>query len=116
MINGIDFSADIYRYGFAIQHQKRYGNNGFTAIDGTELVDLIATKQVVTAACNPLTSRRLSALSEACADEYVAAQYTDPVKGEVRLEMIAEVSAANKSLTVDGVTYWKDIVVSLRER
>lgn len=117
IMDDVDFSDYLYRYGVAVQYQKVYGDGGGTTLSGEEIVDLRAVKTVITAACNPLTSARLSALSETCKSEYVFVRYTDPEAGaDVEKTMIPELSAVNKSLTVDGVTYWKDAVITLRER
>lgn len=116
MINGIDFSPYLYRYGLAIQYSKVYGDNGGVLVDGTEVVDLVKVRTILTAACNPLTSERLSKLADVCREEYVVVDFEDPNGGRQRKEMIPDLSAANKSLTVGGITYWEGLVITLRER
>lgn len=116
-LNGIDFSKDIYRKGLAVQYKKVYGKNGGTMIDGSQTVDLLTVKTVLSAACNPLTSARLSALSSVCRDEYIFVEYADPEAGaDLRLEMIPELSTAKKTMVVNGVTYWEGVTISLTER
>lgn len=116
-LNGIDFSRDVYRKGLAVQYKKLYGKNGGTMLDGSQTVDLLAVKTVLTATCNPLTSARLSALSAVCRSECISVQYSDPeAGGDIRLEMLPELSVAKKSLVVNGVTYWEGVVISLTER
>lgn len=116
MINGVDVSPCLYRYGLAIQYSKVYGGNGGTLMDGTEVVDLVKVRTILTAACNPLTSERLSKLAEVCREEYVIVDYEDPSGARQRKEMIPELSAATKSLTVGGITHWEGAVLTLRER
>ena len=116
-IDGVDFSRNIYRYGFTVQYEKVYGKNGGQMLDGTEVVDLVRVRKVLTAACNPLTSAQLSTLEEVCRREYVAVRYTDPAEGgDVRIDAVPSLSVVNKSLVSNGVTHWTDAVITLRER
>ena len=116
-LDGENFSHYLYRYGFAVQYEKVYSSNGGLMMDGRETVDLVRVRRVLTAACNPLTSEQLSALADMCRREYVAVRYTDPAEGgDVRIDAIPSLSVVNKSLTAGCTTYWKDAVITLRER
>lgn len=115
-INGEDFSGYLYRYGLAIQYEKVYGNGGGKMRDGTETVDLLRVRTVLTAACNPLTSEQLTKISDACKGDYVLAGFLSPDGTKQWLMMIPELSTVNKSLTVSGVTYWEGLVITLREK
>lgn len=116
-MDGVNFAGFLQRYGIAIQYEKVYGNNGGLMINGSETVDLVKVRKVLTAACNPLTSAQLSTLADVCKREYVSVRYTDPAEGgDVRIDAVPTLSAASEALITGGITYWTGAVITLRER
>ncbi len=117
MLNGVDFSRYLYRYGMTVQYEKIYGKAGGQTLDGRELVDLIRVRPILVCACNPMTSDEFSRLATVCAEDYIFVSYTDPkTGGDVRMEAVPILSAAKKTLVINGVTYWEGAVITLKER
>ena len=117
VIDNTDFSRLFHRYGLTIQPKKRYGSNGDVALSGEKLVDLLATKDVLTLACNPMSTQQRDALAAACAKATVILTYNPGGDGDADRTIRAEpnVSAARVKLRYNGVTHWDGITVTMEE-
>ena len=117
LIDGVDFSRLFYRYGLSIQPKKRYGTNNAIALSGEKLVDLLATKSIITLTCNPLTTAQRDDLAAACAKAEVTLVYNPGGESDEDCTVRAEptLSAAAIKLKAAGVAYWTGAVVTMEE-
>lgn len=77
-INGIDFSQAVNRTGYSVYYEERTGRNAFLSLAGTEDLDILAKKPVITWSLNALWSDELSQLQNAIdASDYVPVSYFD---------------------------------------
>ena len=118
-VDGVDYSPSINRYGYSVGYEKRTGNNGGTMLDGSETVDILAWKAVLTLTGNAMPSEKLSALLTACLKDYVQVTFFDvKINGERTAAFIPDVGPASIGLISSGVAKWfrEGIVLTLREK
>ena len=118
-VDGVDYSPSINRYGYSVGYEKRTGNNGGTMLDGSETVDILAWKAVLTLTGNAMPSEKLAALLTACMKDYVQVTFFDvKSNGERTASFIPDIGAASIGLIASGAAKWfrEGIVLTLREK
>ena len=117
IVDGVDFSTKINRLVYSVGYEKREGSTGGLMLDGSETVDILAFKAVVTVYTNALTESEVTALFSALLKPYVQLTYRDLRTGSDRTAtFIPDVDAA-EILLIDGQTpYFSEFGITLRER
>lgn len=116
-VDGVDFSQKINRLMYSVGYEKREGSNGGLMLDGSETVDILAYKAVVTVQTNTLTDSEAAALVSALLKPYVQLTYWDlKTGGDRTASFIPDVDTAG-ILLFDGKTpYFSEFQITLRER
>ena len=76
-INGIDCSSMFTRYGYDTDYFKVEGNAGGIMLDGSETVDVLRIKALVTMAVMPMTEVEMSRFVNLVSSDYVDVTYFD---------------------------------------
>lgn len=77
-VNGKDFSSLANAYGYTVNYEPVYGPNATAVMqDGTELIDLLGWRTVVTVSCNDLETAKQAELLTACLAAEVELEYFD---------------------------------------
>lgn len=118
IIDGVDFSASINRYGYTVGYIKREGGFGGMMQDGSMRVDILARKAVLTLTANSLKSDAQAALLSACAKDYVTVTYFDTMSNRTReAEFIPDIGDQTVGiLSADGTNWFTGMIITLTER
>ena len=117
IIDGVDHSKLFHKYGMQLQPKKRYGINGDIALSGEKIVDLLATKNVITLTCNSLTTKERDILASTCAKEVVTLLYNPGGSEDEDRTINAEptMSSAKIKLRFGKDIFWDGAVVTMEE-
>lgn len=118
LIDNVDFSGSVQYTERSETPRKVYGNNGMTAIDGTEIVDLVATKHDLKVVIRPMQSEQLAALAGAIASAYVDLTYFSALdNAEVTRRMIPEMGSVALALRkiATGEIFYNGAELNFRE-
>ena len=118
IIDGVDYSTSINRYGYTVGYIKREGGFGGMMQDGSMRVDILARKAVLKLTANALKSDAQASLLAACAKDYVTVTYFDTLSNENReAEFIPDVGDQTIGiLSADGTSWFTGMVITLTER
>ena len=117
-INSVDFSAYAHKRGYEIEYESREGKNSGLLQDGTQVVDLLARKPVITWTLNDLPSDKLAQLLTICEDRYVSVTYFD-ARSNADATGVFYPTISKQSLvltTPGGVKWFTGLVLTLRAR
>lgn len=78
IVDGVDFTAYVNRWQYAVSYVFREGRNGGLMLDGSEPRDLLAIKARVSVTVNDQPGPELAALLAAVLKNEVQLQYYDP--------------------------------------
>ena len=117
VVDNVDFSAKINRFSYAVGYEKREGSNGGLMLDGSETVDILAFKAVVTVSTNGMRSEELAQLLAALLKPYVQLQFFDTRINDTRTAtFIPDVSAAPLGFAAPDRKVFDTFQITLRER
>lgn len=117
VVDDVDFSAKINRFSYAVGYEKREGSNGGLMLDGSETVDILAFKAVVTVSTNGMRSEELAQLLTALLKPYVQLQFFDTRINDTRTAtFIPDVSAAPLGFAAPDRKIFDTFQITLRER
>lgn len=117
VVDNVDFSAKINRFSYAVGYEKREGSNGGLMLDGSETVDILAFKAVVTVSTNGMRSEELAQLLTALLKPYVQLQFFDTRINAARIAtFIPDVSAAPLGFVASDRKVFDTFQITLRER
>lgn len=117
VVDNVDFSAKINRFSYAVGYEKREGSNGGLMLDGSETVDILAFKAVVTVSTNGMRSEELAQLLTALLKPYVQLQFFDTRINDTRTAtFIPDVSAAPLGFAAPDRKIFDTFQITLRER
>lgn len=117
--DGSDFSALTNDRTYTVTYQRQPGPNGSAVmLDGSELLDTITVKAVITWNLNFLTGETLSNLLKVMVRNYVTVAYWDPLSNSARTsEFIPEIGPFPYAFRRNGIDYYRDgVILTLRER
>lgn len=84
-INGTDYTSLVTRYGYTVSYAKVDGGQGGVMLDGSQTVDVLAIKAVITVPLMPLFESQLNALiADVLSLDYPTLYYYDPRSGDYR--------------------------------
>ena len=107
VIDSIDFSEYLTKYGYTVTQKKVLGGNSIVTLDGTSHEDILAWKDVVMVEMKPLTPSQLATLVAACKKETVTATYFDTeTNAYVSQVMKPTLSQAKIALNKTSAVYW----------
>ena len=117
-LNDLDITNMVQRYGIGFGYEKREGSNGGMMLDGSETVDVLAWKSVLTIPMNPMTKDEQSAVLQEVMSDYVTVYYYEPkIAGYKSASFIPTVGASSAAiLRVDGAYWFQGLALTLRER
>lgn len=117
VVDDVDFSAKINRFSYAVGYEKREGSNGGMMLDGSETVDILAFKAVVTVSTNGMRSEELAQLLTALLKPYVQLQFFDTRINDTRTAtFIPDVSPAPLGFVTSDRKVFDTFQITLRER
>ena len=117
VVDNVDFSAKINRFSYAVGYEKREGSNGGLMLDGSETVDILAFKAVVTVSTNGMRSEELAQLLTALLKPYVQLLFFDTRINDTRTAtFIPDVSAAPLGFAAPDRKIFDTFQITLRER
>lgn len=117
VVDDVDFSAKINRFSYAVGYEKREGSNGGMMLDGSETVDILAFKAVVTVSTNGMRSEELAQLLTALLKPYVQLQFFDTRINAARTAtFIPDVSEAPLGFVASDRKVFDTFQITLRER
>lgn len=76
-INGVDCSDKINKYSYTMEYEQREGDNGGIAKDGSNILDILAYKAVITCETNGITGDDLAALLTLLQGDFLQVTFTD---------------------------------------
>lgn len=116
-VDGVDFAKRINKFVYSVGYEKREGTNGGMMLDGSETVDILAYKAVVSVDTNAMEAAELSALVTALLKPYVQLTYWDTRSNAPRTaEFIPDVSAAPLGFVTQDRKIFDAFTITLRER
>lgn len=117
IINGWDCSFAFNRTGAVYAPVKVEGNNSGTAMDGTDIIDLIRVKDSWVLPGNALSAEHYAKLLGICSLAYVTATYPHPSTGEpVTKSMVPTLSEAGRKPIPGRGIWYVDWTLTLKER
>lgn len=118
IIDGTEFSPMFNRYQYTVGYIPQTGENGGIMLDGSETVDVLKWKAVLTLPANDLKAEDLSRLLSACAQTYLAVTYFDTRTNQERQALfIPEIGESRFAMmTAQGVKWFSGMAVTLREK
>lgn len=94
-----------------------YCPKSVTTMDGRAWRGRVASKAELTLTFIPLTAEQLEDVLALVKDEYFSVTYDDPVEGYSVKTMYAEQLPAKLLVSIrDGIEYWNDVSITLKER
>lgn len=117
-IDGVDFTPYTSKNAYTVEYVKREGPNSGQMMDGSQVIDLLAYKALITWELNALTSAQLSAVLQAAQKQYVTVSYFDTAINDVRqATFIPTVGAQAYAFARHGLHYFRDgTVLTLLEK
>lgn len=117
ILNGVDFSGRFNRYGVSAGFERVEGPNSGTAMDGTAIIDLVATKDTLDLEGNYFTQEDYAQLVVICKNAVILVTLDDPNTGEedVTKTMIPTLSAAHQ-VPMRGQLFYDGIRLTLKEQ
>lgn len=116
VIDGVDYSPAITRYGYTVGYEAREGPNGGMMQDGSMCVDILAWKAVLTLPCNDLRSEDQAALLTACMKPYISVTYWDTkTNAERKATFIPAVGSSNLAMIRGGIKWFSGMSITLTE-
>lgn len=119
LINGIDCSPIFGRYGYTTNYKKINGAAGGTMLDGSQTVDVLAVKAVITFEIIPATEAEISKLVKML----YSADYCDVTYFDIRINdyrtiecIPSEMTAKHLMTNAFGDEMWRVEAVTFEER
>lgn len=117
IVDGVDFSAYVNRWQYAVRYDYREGKNGGLMLDGSYLRDLLAIKRVVSVTLNDRSGPQLSAFLSAVLKNEVQLTYFEPADNADRTATFHPTVEEIQIPPVPGSTRWgKGFRVTMEER
>lgn len=117
ILNGVDFSGRFNRYGVHAGLERVEGPNSGTAMDGTAIIDLVATKDTLDLEGNYFTQTDYARLVSICKNAVILVTMDDPNTGKTNVTktMIPTLSGA-RQVPMRGQLYYDGIQLTLKEQ
>ena len=117
IVDGVDFSAYVNRWQYAVGYDFREGKNGGLMLDGSEPRDLLAIKARVSVTVNDQPGAELAALLTAVLKNEVTLQYYDPQTNGTRTGTFKPTVEEVQIPPVPGSSrYGKEFSIIMEER
>lgn len=117
-IGNADFSSWVNDRTYAVDYERQSGENAGFMLDGTEWLDTITVKAVITWDLNSITAERLATVLRVALQDYVQVTYFDTLTNADRTAtFIPTISGQNYAFPRHGLNYFRDgVQLTLRER
>lgn len=117
VIGGVDVSRLFNAYGYTVMVQPVDGGQGGVMQDGSETVDIIGWRTVITARANDLTEDEVQLLLGLCMVNGVTVTYREHATGQERTAEFIPTLSEYGLLMVDGGTrIFRGLTLSLRSK
>lgn len=116
-IRGVDCSSLAQKYGYTLSYSVRSGSNGGMMLDGSQTIDILAYKAVISVDMNPMSDAECSQLLSLVQRNYVTVTYFDIKTNSVRTaEFIPKIGTASPVILRDGKKVFDGMTLTLEER
>lgn len=117
IIDGVDFTSVVSKYGYKPYVITRQGKNGGTMLNGDVVVDILAYKTGVSIRLNPMTGADAAAIMAAVSNPYVEATVWDVrTNSEKTATFITKISQPNLAILRSSEKWWSGITITLEEK
>lgn len=117
-IDSTDFSSWVNDRTYNVDYERQSGENAGVMLDGTEWLDTITVKAVITWDLNYMTGARLATILQTAMKDYVTVTYFDTLTNADRTaEFIPSIGGQQYAFPRHGLNYFHDgVQLTLRER
>lgn len=115
-LDGVDLGPFATPAGYSVAYQFEDGGQGGIMLDGSERVDELAKRPVITFPCMPLSEAQLRELySLILPFPTHSLNYYDPEKGQRTITVRRSVATSKfRGVGADGNMYWTGVVVTFK--
>lgn len=117
MLNGVDVSKWFNIYGVNPGYEKVEGPNSGTSQGGTQIVDLVATKDSVTYEGNGMTQEAYGQLVGICKNATISVYRDDPYNaGQFLTQTMIPTLSGGHQVPMRGQIFYDEITLTVREQ
>lgn len=115
-VDGVDITSYGTPAGYTVGYSLQDGGQGGLMLDGSERVDELSQRPVVTFPCMPLSEGRLNELYSLVVSEPIhSLNFYDPAQGQRTMRVRRSVSSPRyRGRGADGNLYWSGITITFR--